>query len=179
MGMSEKFNCPSCTAPMVFSGGESIFQTCKTCHAPIIVPSEIYYPEDQQILSESFASLTNDVPVDPEQVTNELTPGDNLPRNEDIIDPDAKIEKFEIYQEKIGTSAVTDKKAFDQIVSPDDGKARDAENKRDFVFERIKSELRMGDKIEAIKIYRESFGKDLKEAKEIVEAIERKEFANR
>lgn len=116
--MSKEFNCPSCSALMIFAGGESIFQTCKACNAPVIVPSEFLYKKDEQLASEDFASLVNDIPVDVEQVTNELTPGSELPKAEDVIDPDARIEKFEIYQEKIGTSSVETKKAVDKIVAP-------------------------------------------------------------
>ncbi len=186
--MSKKeFECPSCSAPMKFSGGESIFQTCESCHAPIIVPTEIFYSKDQQILTSKFATLNNDVPVDPEQVTNELTPGDSLPKESEIIDPEAKIEKFEVYQEKIGTNAVAGKKHVDDIVAPDVRvpvksryetivKAQEKEAE-ETALSRIKRELRTGDKIEAIKIYREAYGKSLVEAKEIVEAIEREELA--
>ena len=116
--MSKKFTCPSCTAPMTFGGGESIFQTCKTCNAPVVVPSDIFYSKEQKILSEDFASLANDVAVDPEQVTNELSVGDKPPSKQELIDLDAKIEKFEIYQEKIGTSAVSVKEAIDEMVNP-------------------------------------------------------------
>ena len=177
--MSKEFNCPSCTAPIVFGGGESIFQTCKTCHAPIVIPSEIFYPKDKQIESGNFATLTNDISVDPEKVTNELTPGDELPNKNEVIDPEAKIEKFEIYQEKIGMNSVEAKQAVDKIIVSGSKLIENAPYKPPVevsALDRIKSELRSGDKIEAIKIYRETYGKSLKEAKKIVEAIERKEF---
>ena len=116
--MSKKFICPSCSASITFAGGESIFQTCKTCNAPIIVPSEFLYRGEEQLASENFASLVNDKPVDVEQVTNELTPGSKPPASDEIIDEDARIEKFEVYQEKIGTHAVETKKVVDEIVAP-------------------------------------------------------------
>lgn len=117
--MSKEFNCPSCAEPMIFQGGKSIFQTCKACHAPVIIPSEILYKDEQKLASEDFASLANDKPVDVEQVTNELTPGNNLPADEEMIDREAGIEKFEVYQNKIGTSVVETKKAVDEIISPE------------------------------------------------------------
>ncbi len=185
--MSDKeFQCPSCSAQMAFGGGESIFQTCDTCHAPIVIPSEIFYPPEKQITATNFATLNNDIPVDPEQVTNELTPGDNPPTESEVIDPEAKIEKFEIYQEKIGTQAAAGKKIVDNIIAPDkDFSTRsqydslidaqvndDAQN----VLDRVKHELRTGDKIEAIKIYREAHGLSLAESKKLVEAVEREEI---
>ncbi len=188
--MAKEFNCPSCAEPMEFAGGESIFQTCKACNAPVIVPSDMLYKNEQKLASEDFASLVNDKPVDVEQVTNELTPGSGLPKDEDSIDADAKIEKFEVYQEKIGTHAVETKKAVDEIVAPQgnspfagqDGSVKISADEIETdktqinsVIIRIKNELETGDKIEAIKIFREKFGTGLRVAKETVEAIERGE----
>ncbi|MEZ5346304.1 MAG: hypothetical protein R2681_12205 [Pyrinomonadaceae bacterium] len=186
----KEFNCPSCSAPMKFSGGESIFQTCEACHAPIVVPSDIFYPKDLQIASGNFATLAKDVEVDVEQVTNELTPGDELPAENEVLDPEAKIEKFEIYQEKIGTNSAQSKKAVDKIITAknefdisapalpeseeqsDEARGRNAKA----VLERIRNELLSGDKIEAIKIYKSVFGTSLKEAKDTIDEMERREF---
>ncbi|MGI8670776.1 MAG: hypothetical protein ACR2J3_13160 [Aridibacter sp.] len=194
--MPKEFNCPSCAEPMEFAGGESIFQTCKSCHAPVIVPSDMLYKNEQKLASEDFASLVNDKNVDVEQVTNELTAGNNLPNDAEMIDPEAKIEKFEVYQEKIGTHVVETKKAVDEIVAPKkdsdfktaspfanvDGsittsadKPQSAETQTHPILARIRHELQTGDKIEAIKIFRERFNTGLRDAKETVEAIERGE----
>ena len=179
---SKEFKCPSCSASMKFEGGESIFQTCKSCQAPIIVPSEILYPKEKQIAYEQFATLAKDIPVDVEQVTNDLTSGDSPPPSDDVIAREAQIEKFEVYQEKIGASSIKQKQAFDNLVAPSEKMGFDtiaplAVDEAETTLERIKSELRAGDKIEAIKIYRDHYGKSLKEAKEIVEAIEQEEFS--
>lgn len=131
--MPKEFNCPSCAEPITFQGGESIFQTCKACHAPVIVPSEMLYGTKQKLPSEEFASLTNDKLVDVEQVTNELTPGNAPPKDDEMIDTEAKIEKFEVYQEKIGTHAIETKKAVDEIVAP----KRDADFKTASPFANI------------------------------------------
>ena len=176
---------------MKFGGGESIFQTCTECHAPIVVPSEIFYPADQQIASEHFATLAKDVAVDFEQVTNQLTPGDELPTAGEVLDPDAKIEKFEVYQEKIGTSSIESKKEMDEIISSNDefnihksygSEEAQVDAKPDIkdraaIMDRIRYELRSGDKIEAIKVYKAAFGTSLKEAMETINALERDEFA--
>lgn len=199
--MSKEFNCPSCSAPIEFQGGESIFQTCSSCNAPVIVPSELLYKKEQQLASENFASLTNDKPVDVDQVTNELTPGDGPPKDEDSIDLDAKIEKFEVYQEKLGTSAVETKKAVDEIIAPKtevDFKvatpyANPFENQNtptstgvsehsttteipiNPVMARVRNELQKGSKIEAIKIFKARFNTSLANAKAAVDALERGE----
>lgn len=182
--MSKTFNCPSCSAPMNFEGGESLFQTCKSCNAPIVVPSDILYGSNQKIVSENFASLVNDKPVNIEQVTNELTPSENLPKDDEVIDADARIEKFEVYQEKIGTSSAENKQEFEDILTSDEGfQTEDVyqiEQKFDVVspepiLDKVNDLLRVGRKIEAIKIFREVFNTGLKEAKDAVEAIERGE----
>jgi ribosomal protein L7/L12 len=194
--MPKEFNCPSCTEPMEFAGGESIFQTCKACHAPVIVPSDILYKNEQKLASEDFATLVNDKPVDVEQVTNELTPGSSLPKDEDSIDAGAKIEKFEVYQEKIGRHVVKTKKAVDEIVAPKkdsdfktvspfanaDGsisleipETQTSQSPINPIIARVKNELQTGDKIEAIKLFRSRFNTSLRDAKETVEAIERGE----
>ncbi len=190
--MSKEFNCPSCSVTMVFVGGESIFQTCKSCHAPVIVPSEFLYKNSERLASENFASLANDIPVDVEQVTNELTPGSKLPSSEDVIDPEARIEKFEVYQEKIGTRAIEAKRAVDAIVSPE-VEAYDPEKGYKSPFEnmdselveiskpqkrqinplvvRIQNELNAGDASMAINLFREKFVTSLDVAKEAVTSI--------
>ncbi len=190
--MSKEFNCPSCAEPIIFQGGESIFQTCKSCHAPVIIPSEMLYKNEQKLPSEDFASLGNDKPVDVEQVTNELTPGNGLPADDEMIDREAGIEKFEVYQNKIGTGVVEAKKAVDEIISPkkqmDFGtlgtfeNSAESKNKQKIllnpVLARIQYELQADNKIEAIKIFREKFNSSLREAKDSVEAIERNEQVN-
>ncbi len=199
--MSQKFDCPSCSEPIIFQGGDSLFQTCKSCNAPVIVPSEFLYKKEEQLASEDFASLTNDKSVDVEQVTNELTPGKNPPKSADSVesfDPEVRIEKFEVYQEKIGTDAVGTKKAVDEIISPREevNFSANAPYASPFVQKkkppvrkpqkqqksqlnptlvRIQNELQTGDKIEAIKIFRSRYNTGLREAKEAVEAIERGE----
>lgn len=176
---------------MIFQGGESIFQTCKSCNAPVIVPSEMLYGNEQKLASEDFASLVNDKPVDVEQVTNELTPGNEPPSETEMLDPEAKIEKFEVYQNKIGTSSVEAKKAVDDMIAPKkkvdykmatpyansdvNRDSREQKTQLHPVLVRIQHELDSGDKIEAIKIFRDKFQTGLREAKESVEAIERGE----
>lgn len=167
--MSKEFNCPSCSVSITFEGGESIFQTCGACHAPVIVPSDFLYEKGERLASENFASLTNDKPVDVEQVTNELTPGRNLPKGDDVIDPEARIEKFEVYQEKIGTGAVEAKAVVDKIVTP---VAEETGSTVGFIAAKIQSELKAGNKIEAIGIFREHYQTSLKTAKEVVEAMQ-------
>jgi len=186
--MKKDFNCPSCNAPMNFDGGESIFQTCQTCNAPIVVPSDIFYPKDKQILSENFATLANDIAVDPEQVTNELTPGSKPPLEKELINREAKIEKFEVYQEKIGTSPVAVKEAFDELVNPGENSTVNisddsilkipGDESAANILERIRKELKTGDRVDAIRIFRDEFGASLEESIESVDQIEKNQLTD-
>ena len=183
MSKPKQFDCPSCFAPMVFKGGESLFQNCDTCTAPVIVPDDIYYEKGDLLASVDFASLNNDKDVDVEQVTNALTPGDDLPKATISDWDDAKIEQFDVFQEKIGTGSVAEKNAFDAITSESGEKGLEEETLAErtpheeltATLDLIRGELSSGDKVEAIKIFRQAFQSDVSSAKDAVEAIERGE----
>jgi hypothetical protein len=171
---------------MTFKGGESLFQNCESCLAPIVVPSDIFYERDAPLAYDNFASLNNDIEVNVEQVTNDLTFGDSLPTSSIADDTgfDVVIEKFDEYQQKLGGSTVEEKRLIDDIVTSGDEKSSirsafagiDARSEQSASLDMIRGELREGDKVSAIKIYRETFGGDLKSAKEAVEELEREEF---
>ena len=183
MSDTKTFSCPSCYAPMAYKGGESLFQNCEACLAPIVVPDDIYYDNRVSLAYDKFASLNNDIDVDVEQVTNELTAGDSLPESSigDGLGFDVVIEKFDEYQEKIGIGTVAEKEVFDDAVSTggDDVLKKKTlleltpQTEQTTALDLIRSELEHGHKIEAIKIYREAYGVDLKTAKHKVEAMER------
>ncbi len=149
--------------------------------APVIVPSEFLYGKDSILRSDNFASLMNDKDVNVDQVTNELTPGDTLPAESiaDDLGLDVLIEKFDVYQEKIGSGSVEEKLAFDNVVSSSSGSglenapiaAQSPQPQDSAIVALIKSELVAGRKIEAIKIYREAFNASLADSKEAVEKI--------
>lgn len=181
MTENKTFDCPSCFEPVVFGGGNSVFETCRSCNAPVIVPSEFLYEKRLVLESADFASLMNDKPVDVDQVTNELTPGDSLPDSTIEENPYALIEQFDVYQEKIGTGSIAEKQAFDQVAAGE-GSILDisplaAAPKREnsAIMDSIQTELSLGRKVTAIKIFREGFGTSLQAAKAAVEAIERGE----
>lgn len=168
---------------MVFKGGESLFQNCEACLAPIVIPDSLYYDSGTELASASFASLGNDIDVNVEQVTNELTPGSNLPESTISDWEDAKIEQFDVYQEKIGTGSVAEKEAFDLVISESANDGLDSETLKErsphqelsVTIDLIRDELAAGDKVEAIKIFREAFPTDVSTAKDAIEAIERGE----
>ncbi len=85
--MANEFKCPACSASMSYDGGDSIFQTCAKCHAPIVIPSEIFYTKEQQIDAEDFATLTNDKSVSEKQISLDVGAGEvsNDDQIEEII----------------------------------------------------------------------------------------------
>ncbi len=149
--------------------------------APVIVPAQFLYGKGSVLESDDFASLMNDKDVDVDQVTNALTPGDSLPVESiaDELELDVIIEKFDVYQEKIGSGTVEEKRAFDNVVTSSAGTGLETppiavqspQPQDSAIVALIKSELVAGRKIEAIKIYREAFNSSLADAKEAVEKI--------
>lgn len=157
-----------------------MFQTCGSCSAPIVVPSEIYYSSKTQTLaSEEFASLTNDKSVNIEQVSKELAPGEEFAEMEELASAGDKIEDFEVFQKKLDAHAPESKKAVEKIVAPDA-----AGNQKDFskalqpnhpAIEYIQKELSAGRKATVIKEIKDKVTNSLQEAKSLVEKIERGE----
>lgn len=224
--MADEFKCPSCAAPMEFSGGDSIFQTCKKCHAPIVVPSEIFYTKEQQIDAEDFATLAHDKPVAEKQVSLDVGAGEvanddqieeiiNNPKNDEFASQtsevdfasenvgaatsqnvqsaenkkpsDAQISQLNylinqgrkdeaarfyrgLYDCELHVAQVKVEKMLGQIktnknISPPD-------DSTETIIARIENELADGNKINAIKIFLDSFDAGLKESKEVVDAME-------
>lgn len=217
--MADEFKCPSCAAPMEFSGGDSIFQTCKKCHAPIVVPSEIFYTKEQQIDAEDFATLAHDKPVAEKQVSLDVGAGEvtnddqieeiiNNPNNSEIdfasenvgaavsqnvqsaeknSPSDAQLDQLkylinqgrkdeaarfyrgiygcELHVAQINVEELSEKIKTNRNISPTD-------DSTEAVIARIENELADGNKINAIKIFLDSFDAGLKESKEVVDAME-------
>ena len=169
---------------MKSGGGESMFQTCGSCNAPIVVPSEIYYSSKTQTLaSEEFASLTKDKPVNIEQVSKELAPDDSFAELEELASAGGKIESFENYQENLGIDAIEEKKAVEKIVAPSAADEKnssfdDAPREIHPAIEYIQKELSAGRKVNVIKEIKEKVTNSLQEAKIIVEKIERGELVD-
>ena len=157
-----------------------MFQTCGSCSAPIVVPSEIYYSSKSQILaSEEFASLTNDKAVNIEQVSKELAPGEDFAEMEELASAGDEIEDFEAFQKKIDAHAPEAKKAVEEIAVPVVAKTQKDSVKTDQTIhpaiEYIQKELSAGRKVTVIKEVREKVTGSLQTAKEIVEKVERGE----
>lgn len=224
--MADEFKCPSCSAPMTFGGGDSIFQTCPKCHAPIVVPSEIYYTEEQQIDAEDFATLAHDKTVSQKQVSLDVGAGEvanddeiekiiNNPKGGEFVSQpsetdfssasinnstsqnvqsvenkkpsDEQINQLnylinqrrkdeavrfyqKIYNRDVHLAEEKVEKMLDQVKI--NKKFPSADDDTEIIIARIENALADGNKINAIKIFLDSFDAGLKESKEIVDAME-------
>lgn len=171
--MSKDFKCPACGAVMKFGGGDSMFQTCPTCNAPIVVPQEVYYTEKQQIASEDFASLTHDKPVVSEPISLDMGAGEV-----------AQDEKIEQIVSQTGNANPLDPPS-DETESPLDLPRTKNEKRKEEIRQPTEPELAQLDylinqerKIDAIKFCRQIYKCDLVTAKEMIDEIfEQREIA--
>lgn len=178
MIMAKKFNCPACGALIEYDGETTLFQTCGSCKAPIVVPSEIV-----ETRRDTEIEAAINMPA------GEARPTEEMLQIKDLIAQGRKIEAIKIYRETFGTSLADAKQAVEDLESRTKYAIRDFPNQSapqnltasrgsDAQLGLIKSELRRGNKINAIKIFRETFNTGLKEAKDAVDAIERNEQIN-
>ena len=169
--MANEFKCPACSAPMTFGGGDSIFQTCPKCHAPIVVPSEIFYTKEQQIDADNFATLANDKPVTEEKVSLDVGAGE--------VANDNQIEKIISNTESDEFATQTSEVDFaaENVGATTSQNFQFAEKKEpsEAQLSQLNYLINQGRKIEAIRFYRGIYGSDLHIAKtEIEEMLEKR-----
>ena len=178
--MPINFNCPACSAPMEYDGESTLFQNCKTCGAPIVIPTEVV---DESRANKS--SQTTGEPPKPDQ-TNDPKVIANAKILEAVGAGD-KIHAIKIHRDTFGTDLKTSKEAIEKLAF-DLGNARPAairqsasnisEDEMNSVGVKIMESIKAGCKIEAIKLFRESFNSSLEKAKDAIEALERGETIN-
>jgi ribosomal protein L7/L12 len=152
-------NCPNCGAPVHF--GDSARATCTFCK------SQLYLGAD----GIKAASALNDLLEQPP-----LLPGVDVDRIRQLVQDGKKIEAIKLVREQTGLGL---KEAKDAVEALERGESPDLQPvtvvahilSRDDV-DTINGLLRQNKKIDAIKLYRERTGVDLKTAKDAVEAIE-------
>lgn len=91
-----------------------------------------------------------------------------------LLAEDRKIEAIKVYREATGASLAESKGAVEMLEREHPASSSPLADATDpELLERIRDQLRQGQKIGAIKLYREATGLGLAEAKHAVEAIER------
>ncbi|MGH2521649.1 MAG: ribosomal protein L7/L12 [Anaerolineales bacterium] len=170
--MPQTFNCPRCGAPLDYDGGADPTIRCPFCNSVIIVPETLrtLAPEPGEASSASAADQMN--------ALNKVA---LLARS------GKKIEAIKLFRETFGVGLKEAKDAVEKIEAGDlaevtrqtlntpgfAGFATPSEPALDLgKLKEIGNLIRRGNKIEAIKLYRQMFGVGLKEAKDAVERLE-------
>lgn len=166
--MTQSFHCPNCGAPLDPPGGDAATLRCPFCQSSIIIPAELRDPDSSETLlsaGEAFALLPNLAGV--------------VQRVAELTRSGQKIEAIRLFREQFGIGLKQAKDAVEQIergevvhltnlaVTSSSG-GMDAAH-----FAEVARLVREGNKIEAIKRFRELTGLGLKESKDAVEALER------
>lgn len=166
--MIQVVKCPSCAAPLEIDGDN--FERCDFCGSRVITSSQNLVSPG----SFEFQGL--------------LSQAHKLKEILYLARQGNKIEAIKIYRETFGGGLAEAKEAVENLAagkplnftsfqlfsvnSPLSNSAQPFAEIND--LSEIQSELRRGNKINAIKIYREKFNVSLKEAKDAVEALERR-----
>ena len=158
--MSQSFNCPNCNAPLDFDG-DDVTVRCPYCNSSVIVPG-------QRVAAPSIPARSPSLPV--VGLDALISQADKLKEIAHLIRSDNRIEAIQLYQETFKTSLIEAQAAVEKlaagqsIVMPVSTPAAHTDLER-----QLSRLLKMGKKIEAIKLYRQVTGAGLKEAKDAVE----------
>jgi ribosomal protein L7/L12 len=154
-------NCPNCGAPVDFAGGTRA--TCSFCK------SQLYLGSDGVKAESALNDLLEQQPI---------APGVDVDHIRQLVQDGKKIDAIKFVREQTGLGLKEAKDAVEAIErgeSPDlkpVAAAATTHGVSGVDLGAIDELLRQGQKIEAIKLYREQTGVGLKEAKDAVEAIE-------
>lgn len=177
--MTQSFKCPACAAPLEYTGGDSAFIKCTFCGNSVIVPEELRSGKKQE---NPFAQL-----FESSGVMNAMPSMEQIAKLKEIkklVQEGNKIQAIKIYRETFGTSlkeakdAVEKLEAGQPLVFTQTTTATTGQTEPPSFMElaggmnEVAVLLREGNKIAAIKRYRELTGVGLAEAKEAVEKLE-------
>lgn len=166
--MPQSFNCPNCGGPLDYPGGGALTIRCPFCNTSVIVPEELREgapavrasAESQaQALAEITRLIRRGRRVEAINLFRE-TFNTGLKEAQDAVDDLEAGRRVQIGSVTVQTSSRIDVDA--PGVPP-----QQAANIKEIV--RL---IQGGNKIEAVKLYRETFGGGLKEAKDAVDRLE-------
>jgi len=184
--MSTTFNCPSCTAPLDYDG-EGLTLRCPYCHNTVIVPDELR-PHGARVPSRESPEI--------QMVNMEMDLGSLVGQAvqfKEVIElarRGNKIEAIKRYRQLTGLGLKESKDAVDALTSGQsisvittsgqgfsgEGSEEKLRAERAAALEKIHEMVKGGHKIEAIKLYRQTFDTGLLESKTAVERMEAGEF---
>jgi ribosomal protein L7/L12/sugar lactone lactonase YvrE len=174
--MSQTFQCPNCGAPLDYDGGLDPVIPCPYCKSTVVVPEELHTAQPGSSTFTASAGTALDNLLQPEQI-------ERLREIGRLVRQGQKVEAVNLYREMLGTELQDAKDAIDQLAA---GKAiaithTSQQQSQDNPFPaqdvQVEAEIRQvlqdGNKIAAIKRYREIFNCGLLEAKTAVEFLEK------
>ena len=173
--MIQVFKCPSCGSTVSYEGGLEPTITCQFCGSTIIVPEEL-----------RARSASVEAAPAPEFSLDAGHPGlplDRLAEIKQVLSAGKKIEAIKLFREATGLGLKEAKDAVEAlergdpvVLSSSSAFPVTAEGFPDINriarLSEVAALAKQGQKIEAIKLYREITGVGLKEAKDAVEAME-------
>ncbi len=162
------FNCPSCGGPLEILPKMGPVIRCKYCQNPVVIPEELRKPDRSPFfegnmedmlqeatqLAEVARLVKNNQKIDAIKLYREIT-GQGLKESKDAIEKLERGEPLQITQTQVQNSQ--------SEFSPENFQEQ---------LPQIQDLIRQGNKLEAIKLYREISGSGLKEAKDVIEALQ-------
>jgi ribosomal protein L7/L12 len=164
--MPQSFNCPNCSAPLTYDG-ESATIVCQYCHTSVIVPEELR-PESTRAGSTTSANLPKDLQANWAEIERLAHAGQKIEAIKlmrETFEIGLKDAKDAV--EAIQNGQIVQMSNFQVISTRTPASVMDAET-----TERIRVLLQEGNKLQAIKLYREVMGNGLKEASDAIDAME-------
>lgn len=170
--MPQPFNCPTCGAPLDYKGGSDLTINCSFCGTPVIVPPEL----------RTGPIVEPPAPISAAPLTVSQRP--EFAEIERLVRAGNKIEAIKLFRQLTGAGLKESKDVIDKLAEGDTGTAANYAATADQFeitsdttdragqIEKIGRLLKAGNKIEAIKVYRQTFGVGLKEAKDAVERLQ-------
>jgi ribosomal protein L7/L12 len=161
--MTQKLDCPNCGAPLDDIRLGVPTTICKFCRTNVLLPTEL---SKQGINMGSNAQL-GDI----------LGHAQDLKRMVELARSGKQIEAIRIFREIFDTSLAESKRAIDAIaagqpvIMPAESKLVESPTSRTDVLEQIINLHRNGSPLEAIKLFKETYGSGLDESRELVERL--------
>jgi ribosomal protein L7/L12 len=179
--MGKTFDCPVCGAPLDY-GGAKITQRCPYCNNSVIVPEELH--PDSVIEHAPGASLPGTMPG----MSNDTL--ELFKEVKALIESGKQIEAIKLYREITGVGLLEAKQAVDNLetgipvginkftttIGMSSSMSFGTSADKAAALGKVAVLTQAGKKIEAIKLYRETFDVSLVEAKTSVEKIQAGKF---
>ncbi len=171
--MIQVFKCPSCGASLSYEGDPEPTLTCQFCGSTVVVPEELRAKSKPSPSSASAPGL---------DLGGTLAglPLDKLTELKRLVHGGQKIEAIKLYREIFNVGLKEAKDAVEKLETGEPlvftsatvetpGATEASQSAR---LTEMMALMQAGRKIEAIKLFRETFGVGLKEAKDAVDAME-------